>query len=157
MYRPGRGLRPSGAVNTPACSTTILAPNGSDMHTLRVREASDLGDRSQAAHNVNSDGFVRLAHQVPCLPRNFERTGSSYVRHAIQGREHSLLWLRSGKRTTGSTLSLGSDAPLIERLMRGDEHAFLDLYDRHRRSVYRFLMHMTGSTAAAEELTQEVS
>jgi len=32
----------------------------------------------------------------------------------------------------------------------------LDLYDRHRRSVYRFLMHMTGSIAVAEELTQEV-
>ena len=49
-----------------------------------------------------------------------------------------------------------SDAHLIERLKRGDEHAFLQLYDLHRASIYRFLMHMTGSLALAEELTQEV-
>lgn len=67
-----------------------------------------------------------------------------------------MLWLRSGNRTNGSTCSPGSDAQLVERLKRGDEQAFLELYDRHRRSVYRFLMHMTGSTAVAEELTQEV-
>jgi RNA polymerase sigma-70 factor (ECF subfamily) len=48
------------------------------------------------------------------------------------------------------------DAQLISRLRQGDEQAFLMLYDRHQRSVYRFLMHMTGSIAIAEELTQEV-
>jgi RNA polymerase sigma-70 factor (ECF subfamily) len=45
---------------------------------------------------------------------------------------------------------------LVERLMQRDEHAFLNLYDCYRRPVYRFLMHMTGSIAIAEELTQEV-
>jgi RNA polymerase sigma-70 factor, ECF subfamily len=49
-----------------------------------------------------------------------------------------------------------SDAELAERLKQKDEHAFLSLYDLHRSSVFRFLMHMTGSIAAAEELTQEV-
>ena len=52
--------------------------------------------------------------------------------------------------------SSSKDIQLVERLKRQDEAAFLDLYDGHRHSVYRFLMHMTGSTAAAEELTQEV-
>lgn len=49
-----------------------------------------------------------------------------------------------------------SDAELAERLKQRDEHAFLCLYDRYRSTVFRFLMHMTGSIAAAEELTQEV-
>lgn len=49
-----------------------------------------------------------------------------------------------------------SDAELAERLRERDERAFLKLYDLHRAAVFRFLMHMTGSIAAAEELTQEV-
>jgi RNA polymerase sigma-70 factor, ECF subfamily len=49
-----------------------------------------------------------------------------------------------------------SDAELQERLKQRDEHAYLRLYDLHRSAVFRFLMHMTESIAAAEELTQEV-
>lgn len=49
-----------------------------------------------------------------------------------------------------------SDAEIAERLQQKDDRAFLSLYDLHRSSVFRFLMHMTGSIAAAEELTQEV-
>ena len=48
------------------------------------------------------------------------------------------------------------DAELVDGLKRRDEDAFLHLYDRHRSSVFRFLMHMTGSIVVAEELTQEV-
>lgn len=48
------------------------------------------------------------------------------------------------------------DAQLVERLKERDESAFLALYDRYRRSVYWFLVHMTGSVAAAEDLTQGV-
>lgn len=65
-------------------------------------------------------------------------------------------WPRISKRTKTEKGSSGEGIEFIERLKRRDERAFLDLYDRHQRSVYRFLMHMTGSTAAAEELTQEV-
>lgn len=32
----------------------------------------------------------------------------------------------------------------------------MKIYDLHRRSVYRFVMHMTGSLTIAEELTQDV-
>jgi RNA polymerase sigma-70 factor, ECF subfamily len=60
-------------------------------------------------------------------------------------------------RNEGSKNSPASaDGELAERLKQRDEHAFLSLYDLHRSSVFRFLMHMTGSIAAAEELTQEV-
>ena len=48
------------------------------------------------------------------------------------------------------------EAQLISRLRRRDEHAFMDLYDRFSRNVYRFLLHMSGSIPIAEELTQEV-
>jgi RNA polymerase sigma-70 factor, ECF subfamily len=56
----------------------------------------------------------------------------------------------------GSKGDADSDARLVEGLRQRDEHAILNLYDRHRRSVYRFLLHMTGSIASAEELTQQV-
>lgn len=66
-------------------------------------------------------------------------------------------WLGVGRRKNGlKNDPASSDAQLAERLKQKDEHAFLSLYDLHRTSVYRFLMHMTGSMAAAEELTQEV-
>jgi len=67
-----------------------------------------------------------------------------------------LLWSRAGKKTKATKSGSDSDAQLSELLKQRDEHAFLQLYDQHRRSVYRFLMYMTGSVSAAEELTQEV-
>jgi RNA polymerase sigma-70 factor (ECF subfamily) len=68
-----------------------------------------------------------------------------------------LRWLRIGKKTEGLKNSpASSDAQLSERLKQRDEHAFLSLYDLYRGSVYRFLMHMTGSIVTAEELTQDV-
>jgi RNA polymerase sigma-70 factor (ECF subfamily) len=68
-----------------------------------------------------------------------------------------LLWSRAGNKAKDVKNGSDSDAGIAERLKQRDEHAFLQLYDQHQRSVYRFLMHMTGSVSAAEELTQEVS
>lgn len=68
-----------------------------------------------------------------------------------------LQWLQTGRKKDGLKKDLASsDAQLAERLKQRDEHAFLSLYDLYRTSVYRFLMHMTGSIALAEELTQDV-
>jgi RNA polymerase sigma-70 factor (ECF subfamily) len=39
---------------------------------------------------------------------------------------------------------------------RGDEEAFLVLYQRHQAPVFRFALHMSGSREIAEEVTQEV-
>lgn len=70
---------------------------------------------------------------------------------------HKLQWPGIGRRNDGlKNDPASSDAQLAECLKQRDEHAFLNLYDLHRISVYRFLMHMTGSMATAEELTQEV-
>jgi RNA polymerase sigma-70 factor (ECF subfamily) len=81
----------------------------------------------------------------------------SASRHSIQGRTRSLQWPWISRRAEGPKKdTASSDAELAERLKQRDEHAFLQLYDLHYRAVYRFLMHMTGSIAAAEELTQDV-
>src|SRR5258708_34390624 len=49
-----------------------------------------------------------------------------------------------------------SDDALLRHMVAGDEDAFTVLYRRHQGSVYRFALHMSGSTDIAEEVTQEV-
>lgn len=49
-----------------------------------------------------------------------------------------------------------SDEELIAAVAAGDREAFGGLYRRRRPDVYRFALHMTGSTAAAEDVAQEV-
>ena len=49
-----------------------------------------------------------------------------------------------------------SDEVLLRRSVAGDEEAFLGLYRRRHSGIYRFALHMSGSSAVAEEVTQEV-
>jgi RNA polymerase sigma-70 factor (ECF subfamily) len=49
-----------------------------------------------------------------------------------------------------------SDDDLLMRIQSGDEQAFLDLYRRRQGAIYRFALHMAGSSSAAEDITQEV-
>ncbi|MEN9937548.1 MAG: hypothetical protein RLZZ387_4127 [Chloroflexota bacterium] len=48
-----------------------------------------------------------------------------------------------------------SDARLLERLRRGDEAAFEQLFERHYATVYRALFGLLGSREASEDLAQE--
>lgn len=48
-----------------------------------------------------------------------------------------------------------SDGELLRRMQVGDEEAFADIYRRHRRSVYAFAAHMSGSIVVADDVTQE--
>jgi len=48
-----------------------------------------------------------------------------------------------------------TDAALLERALKGAEDAFTALYRRRQGGVYRFALQMTGSTAVAEDVTQE--
>lgn len=48
-----------------------------------------------------------------------------------------------------------AEAELLLRAGRGDEAAFLLLYERHRTPVFRFACRMLGSAAQAEDVTQE--
>lgn len=48
-----------------------------------------------------------------------------------------------------------TDEQLLKRASRGDEAAFLLLYERHRDAVFRFAYRMLGSTAQAEDVTHD--
>ncbi len=48
-----------------------------------------------------------------------------------------------------------AEAELLLKAARGDEAAFLLLYERHRTPVYRFACRMLGSAQLAEDVTQE--
>ena len=49
-----------------------------------------------------------------------------------------------------------ADGDLLPRIAAGDPEAFSALYRRRRGDVYRFAVHMTGSRAVADDVTQEV-
>ena len=49
-----------------------------------------------------------------------------------------------------------SDDELLLRMRSGDEQAFVRLYRRRQPALYRFALHMAGSAAVAEDITQEV-
>ncbi len=49
-----------------------------------------------------------------------------------------------------------TDAELLLSLRSGDEQAFTTLYRRRQAAIYRFALHMSGSAASAEDITQEV-
>jgi RNA polymerase sigma-70 factor (ECF subfamily) len=48
-----------------------------------------------------------------------------------------------------------TDERLLKDASRGDEAAFLVLYQRHRDAVFRFAYRLTGSTSAAEDVTHD--
>jgi RNA polymerase sigma-70 factor, ECF subfamily len=49
-----------------------------------------------------------------------------------------------------------SDEDLFRMMRAGDESAFVHLYHRRQKSIYRFALRMSGSEAVAEDVTQEV-
>jgi RNA polymerase sigma-70 factor, ECF subfamily len=49
-----------------------------------------------------------------------------------------------------------TDDELLIRIQSGDEAAFLLLYRRRQAALYRFAVHMSGSTTVAEDVVQEV-
>lgn len=48
-----------------------------------------------------------------------------------------------------------SDSTLLERAYGGEEAAFIELYERHRRPLFRFVYRMLGSVPIAEDVTHE--
>jgi RNA polymerase sigma-70 factor, ECF subfamily len=48
------------------------------------------------------------------------------------------------------------DQQLINEMRRGSETAFIRIYEVHHGRIFRFALNMTGNTATAEEVTQEV-
>ncbi len=48
-----------------------------------------------------------------------------------------------------------AEADLVREARQGGEEAFLAIYNRHRSPVFQFAWRLTGSRAAAEDVTQE--
>ena len=57
---------------------------------------------------------------------------------------------------TMKPISPDDEEELFIRSRSGDEEAFLALYRQRQGSIYRFALHMSGSAATAEDITQEV-
>lgn len=49
-----------------------------------------------------------------------------------------------------------TDEQLLVQALAGDEEAFTALYRRRQGPIFRFALHMSGSTQIAEEVTQDV-
>lgn len=49
-----------------------------------------------------------------------------------------------------------ADEELLRLMLAGDRAAFAQLYQRWQSSVYRFALRMTGASALAEDITQDV-
>lgn len=64
--------------------------------------------------------------------------------------------LISGRLDEVPSRSGSEDSELLRTLRTQDSAAFMALYDRFHRSMFRFLVHMTGSVHEAEELVQAV-
>ena len=48
-----------------------------------------------------------------------------------------------------------AEADLVREARQGSDQAFLAIYNRHRTPVFQFAWRLTGSQAAAEDVTQE--
>ena len=55
-----------------------------------------------------------------------------------------------------AAIKTNSDEALVEAIAAGDRRAMQVLFGRHQVKVYRFLVRMTGDTAAADDLVSEV-
>lgn len=53
-------------------------------------------------------------------------------------------------------LSKQSDGVLLRGVLAGEEEAFVTLYRRWKGPIFRFALHMSGSSSIAEDVTQEV-
>src|SRR5215467_9861641 len=67
-------------------------------------------------------------------------------------------WITGAWKTASKTMaeSPSADQELLRQLAKGNETAFCSLYERYQGPLYRFALHMSGNSATAEEVTQEV-
>jgi RNA polymerase sigma-70 factor, ECF subfamily len=51
---------------------------------------------------------------------------------------------------------LNNESELLKLAAKGNEAAFLELYQRHQGPIFRFALHMSGQVETAEEIVQDV-
>lgn len=55
-----------------------------------------------------------------------------------------------------NSLETRSDGELLRLSLAGEENAFVMLYERLKRPIFRYVFYMTSSKTASEEITQEL-
>src|SRR6267154_6784372 len=67
-------------------------------------------------------------------------------------------WITGAEKAANRAMAESplEDKELLRQLNKGNERAFSALYERYQGPLYRFALHMSGNTATAEEVTQEV-
>lgn len=75
---------------------------------------------------------------------------------AAGNNRHEARCASSSDRNTGAPgWQIMTDEGLLKEAGRGDEAAFLALYERHRDAVFRFAFRLTGSVELAEDVTHD--
>ncbi len=68
--------------------------------------------------------------------------------------------LAGNRSAAGESATEGADGPsdgvLVDRIRKGDQHAFEVMYDRYFKRVYRFVDNRLNIRADVEETTQEI-
>jgi RNA polymerase sigma-70 factor (ECF subfamily) len=89
-----------------------------------------------------------------------ERMGSHAIRFpelpALAGRIPDAGVEPADRMTRASDSSEPPDEALVPQVATGDAAAFALLFRRRHGEIYRFALHMTGSPATAEDVTQDV-
>jgi RNA polymerase sigma-70 factor (ECF subfamily) len=67
-----------------------------------------------------------------------------------------LLWAVVSSRLPAEVASAEADQRAFDRLVRGDEGALAELYDRHARLLYSLALRIVRHEADAEDVLQEV-
>jgi RNA polymerase sigma-70 factor, ECF subfamily len=81
--------------------------------------------------------------------------------HPARGKQSGLSHLAGGPSGSEGWQPLkagphATDDELMAGIVRGDAEAFSEVFRRRQRDVFRFALHMTGGSAAAEDVTQDV-
>jgi RNA polymerase sigma-70 factor (ECF subfamily) len=66
------------------------------------------------------------------------------------------MWKMNPRNAQEPRMISESDGYLVRRIGSGDQEAFRTLYRRCQGPVFRFVLHMSGSHTAAEDVTQDV-
>jgi RNA polymerase sigma-70 factor (ECF subfamily) len=62
----------------------------------------------------------------------------------------------SSQNSAVKTLPLPNQNDLLARIAEGDEKAFVPIYHHYRRRIYSYAYHLSGNSAQADELVQDV-
>src|SRR5262245_32570430 len=76
------------------------------------------------------------------------------MRHRVQ-REVGMDGHEDGHDGHGKAAARGEVTQLLERARRGERRAFDELVRRYRQRIFALALHMTGSAAEADDITQE--